>query len=85
MDNGLTFKSPGCAQTMNTYRAKTTRPGGRLISRRAFVVQLHEARPAQPSEGVSGRVENIATGENAEFDSLQELDEFMRQSRDKAD
>lgn len=65
---------------MNSHRAKAAHPGGRLVAGRAFVVQLYEAQQAQSAEGVCGRVENVATGENAHFESLRELDEFMRQS-----
>ena len=63
---------------MNSQRAKATYPRARFAAGRAFVVQLYEAEPAQPAEGVRGRVENVATGENTHFDSLQELGEFMR-------
>lgn len=65
---------------MTSQRAKATYPGGRLTAGRAFVVQLYEAEPAQPAEGVWGRVENVATGECIQFDSLQELGEFMRRT-----
>lgn len=65
---------------MNSSRAKAAAPSGRMVAGRSFVVQLHENLPARPSEPVSGRVENVATGEQAQFDSLEELDDFMRRS-----
>ncbi|MDM4772616.1 hypothetical protein [Solimonas sp. SE-A11] len=65
---------------MNSPRSKTAAFGGRLAAARSFVVQLHEDPPKQASKPVSGRVENVATGEQAQFGSLQELDEFMRRS-----
>ncbi len=63
---------------MNSFRAKAPLTAGRVVADRSFVVQLHRALPAESSEPVSGRVENVATGEHAYFESLQELDDFMR-------
>lgn len=65
---------------MNSPRAKSAVRSGRLAARRAFVVQLDEDMPARLTEPVSGRVENIATGEQSLFDSLDDLESFMRRS-----
>ena len=70
---------------MNSPRAKSAVHHGRLAARRAFVVQLDEEVPARRSEPVTGRVENIATGERSLFDSLDELESFMRRSLDNGD
>lgn len=63
---------------MNSPRAKPAVPNGRFAARRAFVVQFDAAAADRPSEPISGRVENIATGEQSLFDSLNELENFMR-------
>lgn len=65
---------------MNSPRAKSAARGSRLAARRAFVVQLDEEVPARRSDPVSGLVENIATGEQSLFDSLDDLESFMRRS-----
>lgn len=52
----------------------------RYTAGRSFVVQLRDALSGAPQGLVSGRVENVATGENAVFDTLQELEAFMRRS-----
>ncbi len=70
---------------MNSSRAKAPPTGGRINADRSFVVQLHRVSPGQSTEPVSGRVENVATGEHALFDSLQELDRFMRLSASRGD
>lgn len=65
---------------MNSPRAKPAVVNGRFAASRAFVVQFDEDATARPSEPVSGRVENVATGEQALFDSLNDLEHFMRRS-----
>lgn len=65
---------------MNSPRAKSAVRSGRTAASRAFVVQLDEDVPARLSEPVSGRVENVATGEQSLFDSLNALENFMRRS-----
>ena len=65
---------------MDYSRAKPLGSGGRIAADRAFVLQLSDAPAALPEGSVSGRVENVATGEHAHFDSLQELEVFLRRS-----
>jgi len=65
---------------MNSPRAKAAVLNGRIAASRAFVVQLDEDAPTQLSESLSGRVENVATGERSLFDSLNDLEHFMRRS-----
>lgn len=70
---------------MNSPRTKPAVRNGRIAANRAFVVQLDEVVITQRSESVSGRVENIATGEQSLFDSLNDLESFMRRSVTNAD
>lgn len=62
---------------MDHSRAKFPASGSRQTAHRSFVVQLSEAQPVRADNPVCGRVENVATGEHAHFDTLQELDAFL--------
>lgn len=70
---------------MNSPRAKSALRNGRIAASRAFVVQLDEVVPTQRGQPVSGRVENVATGEQSSFDSLNDLESFMRRSARNAE
>ena len=65
---------------MPASRVTPLAPSGRIAAARSFVVQLHPLSSASSEQPMRGRVENVATGEYADFDSLLELDQFMRQS-----
>lgn len=65
---------------MNHSRKRPAASGGRPVAHRSFVVQLNEPQPVRPGGAVCGRVEKVATGEHAQFDTLQELDAFLRRS-----
>lgn len=63
---------------MPASRVTPLAPSGRIAAARSFVVQLHPTSPTATDEPISGRVENVATGEYTDFASLDELDQFMR-------
>lgn len=63
---------------MDYSRARPLGSSGRMAPERAFVLQLNHA-PA--GKAVSGRVESVATGEHAQFETLQELEAFLKRSR----
>ena len=69
---------------MDRSRAKSAASGNRSIAHRSFVVQLNEALPVRQGNPVCGRVENVATGERAQFDTLQELEAFLLRSAGQA-
>lgn len=58
-------------------------PGRRIVPELLFVVQLHSKD--QGVDRLFGQVENVATGEQMRFESLQELDGFMRRTAGTAE
>jgi hypothetical protein len=67
---------PSEARIAMQRSSTSTVPGRRIVPERLFVVQLHD----QGQDGLQGQVENVATGEQMRFESLQELDGFMRRT-----
>jgi hypothetical protein len=70
---------------MSSASTRSSFDPGRLIAERAFVVQLSGEHAPERSQDLSGRAENVATGEHVDFDSVQELEAFLRRAGRGAD